>query len=91
MPRTDLKRRLQTLEAKMPTAADEERQQTDTLWRAILDHPNVADLLLLLDRVAVLVEQGYSKDGPEVYELLQQVADIMNAAEVDPAPERMHR
>lgn len=49
-----------------------------------------SDLIRLMDEVAILIERN-GEAGPEVFELLQQVADIMNSTEADPAPERMHR
>jgi len=87
MPRTDLKRRLQVLEALRPTAEDEDQQRQDAIWQAILTHPDAADLLRLMDRMSVLVHE-HGEDCPEVFNLLQQMADIMNGTEAEQAPRR---
>jgi len=73
-PRSNRLRRLEALEAKMPTAADEERRQQDATWQAILAHPDAGDLLLLLDKAAVMAEE-HGPTCPEVQDIMQEVLD----------------
>lgn len=73
-PRGDRLRRLAALEARMPTAADEERRQSDATWKAILAHPDAADLLRLLDQGAVMAEE-HGPTCPEVQAIMQEVLD----------------
>ncbi len=79
--RTTLMRRLRALEARRPTVEDEDQRGSDAAWQAILAHPDAADLLRIMDRVAVLVEQGYPEDGPEVHELVAELAMKLDAQE----------
>lgn len=87
MARADLLRRLQTLEAQLPTHEDLDRQRADAIWQAIFTHPDAADLLRLMDEVAILMKQN-GEVGPEVFELLEQIAEKMNGTKPHPAPRR---
>jgi len=73
-PRGDRLRRLAALEARMPTAADEERRQQDAAWQAILRHPDAADLLKLVEQAAVVAEE-HGPTCPEVQAIMQEVLD----------------
>lgn len=87
MARADLLRRLQALEAQLPSPEDLDRQRADAIWQAIFTHPDAADLLLLMDEVAILMKQN-GEVGPEVWDLLEQIAEKMNGTNPHPAPRR---
>lgn len=89
--RTALMRRLQALETRRPTAEEDDRRQNDEAWQAVVNHPQAADLLRLLDRVAKLEAEGHTLFSHEVVELMDDFCIILESTGGQDGPERMHR
>lgn len=89
--KTALMRRLQTLEAmRASSARDEQAASRRAVLELALAHPEVDDLLDLLEQIALLVEQG-DQDGPEVRGLMKRFEDRVNSTGAQEGPERTHR
>ncbi|MGI5844506.1 MAG: hypothetical protein ACOX9B_10065 [Candidatus Xenobium sp.] len=89
--KTALMRRLQALEARCPTAEEEYRRQNDEAWQTIVNHPQAADLLRILDRVAKLEAEGHTLFSREVVDLMDDFCIILKSTGDQDGPERMHR
>ena len=87
--KTPLVRRLAALEVRAPVVDQVPPRQGEEVWQAILAHKDAADLLLLLDRISVLVDQGPDQ-GPAILALLEELAARLNTHEGQEGPERTH-